>query len=48
MSGPSDNLLVDLQRVGRIDLGDFLSFLVLAGEEGTWNPHTWVWHEAKK
>ena len=28
LSGPSDNLLVDLQRAGRIDLGDFLSFIV--------------------
>lgn len=27
-SGPSENLLVDLQRAGRIDLGDFLSFIV--------------------
>jgi hypothetical protein len=25
LSGPSDNLLVDLQRAGRIDLGDFRS-----------------------
>jgi hypothetical protein len=28
LSGPSNNLLVDLQRAGRIDLADFLSFLV--------------------
>ena len=28
LSGPSDNLLIDLQRAGRMDLGDFLSFLV--------------------
>lgn len=28
LSGPSDNLLVELQRAGRTDLGDFLSFVI--------------------
>lgn len=28
LSGPSENLLLDLQRAGRIDLRDFLSFIV--------------------
>ena len=33
LSGPSDDLLLDLQRVGRMDLGDFLSFVVEADRD---------------
>jgi len=33
LSGSSDNLLVELQRAGRIDLGDFLTFIVEADRE---------------
>lgn len=33
LRGSSDNLLVDLQRAGRIDLGDFLSFAIDADKD---------------
>jgi hypothetical protein len=33
LSGPSDSLLGDLQRVGKVDLGDFLTFLVEADRD---------------
>ena len=33
LSGPSDDLLLELQRVARMDLGDFLSFVVEADRD---------------
>jgi len=33
LTGSSDNLLTELQRIGRMDLGDFLSFVVEADRE---------------